>query len=54
MNFPEGTTTRSSGTALINKPAIIFADEPSVILTHIRRKSASIIFKLRDEFGQTL
>jgi lipoprotein-releasing system ATP-binding protein len=39
--------------ALINKPAIIFADEPSGNLD-TQQKTTSIIFKLRDEFGQTL
>jgi lipoprotein-releasing system ATP-binding protein len=37
---------------LINKPAIIFADEPSGNLDTISRKPAPF-FKLRDEFGQT-
>jgi lipoprotein-releasing system ATP-binding protein len=48
----EGTTAAVA--RLINKPAIIFADEPSGNLDTSAEKSASIIFKLRDEFGQTL
>jgi lipoprotein-releasing system ATP-binding protein len=40
--------------ALINKPAVIFADEPS---GNLDKNSAEnlheLFFKLRDEFGQT-
>jgi len=40
--------------ALINKPAIIFADEPSGNLdTHSAKNLHQLFFKLRDEFGQT-
>ncbi|MEO8515675.1 MAG: ABC transporter ATP-binding protein [Flavobacterium sp.] len=40
--------------ALINKPAIIFADEPSGNLdTHTAQTLHQLFFKLRDEFGQT-
>lgn len=40
--------------ALINKPAIIFADEPSGNLdTHTAENLHELFFKLRDEFGQT-
>ena len=40
--------------ALINKPAIIFADEPSGNLdTHSAENLHQLFFKLRDEFGQT-
>jgi lipoprotein-releasing system ATP-binding protein len=40
--------------ALINKPAIIFADEPSGNLdTHSAENLHKLFFKLRDEFGQT-
>ena len=40
--------------ALINKPAIIFADEPSGNLdTHTAENLHQLFFKLRDEFGQT-
>ena len=40
--------------ALINKPSIIFADEPSGNLdTHSAENLHQLFFKLRDEFGQT-
>ena len=40
--------------ALINKPAIIFADEPSGNLdTHSAENLHQLFFKLRDEFRQT-
>jgi len=40
--------------ALINKPAIIFADEPSGNLdTHSAENLHQLFFKLRDEMGQT-
>lgn len=40
--------------ALINKPAIIFADEPSGNLdTNTAENLHQLFFKLRDEFGQT-
>lgn len=40
--------------ALINKPAVIFADEPSGNLdTHSAENLHKLFFKLRDEFGQT-
>jgi len=40
--------------ALINKPAIIFADEPSGNLdTNAAENLHQLFFKLRDEFGQT-
>src|SRR4029078_237331 len=40
--------------ALINKPAVIFADEPSGNLdTHTAQNLHELFFKLRDEFGQT-
>jgi len=40
--------------ALINKPAIIFADEPSGNLdTASAEHLHQLFFKLRDEFGQT-
>ncbi|MFM9824749.1 ABC transporter ATP-binding protein [Flavobacterium sp.] len=40
--------------ALINKPAIIFADEPSGNLdTHAAENLHQLFFKLRDELGQT-
>ncbi len=40
--------------ALINKPAVIFADEPSGKLdTHSAENLHQLFFKLRDEFGQT-
>ncbi len=40
--------------ALINKPAVIFADEPSGNLdTHAAENLHQLFFKLRDEFGQT-
>ena len=40
--------------ALINKPAFIFADEPSGNLdTHSAENLHQLFFKLRDEFGQT-
>lgn len=40
--------------ALINKPAIIFADEPSGNLdTHSAENLHQLFFKLRQEFGQT-
>ena len=40
--------------ALINKPDVIFADEPSGNLdTHSAEKLHQLFFKLRDEFGQT-
>lgn len=40
--------------ALINKPAIIFADEPSGNLdTHSAENLHELFFKLRDSFGQT-
>ena len=40
--------------ALINHPAIIFADEPSGNLdTHSAENLHQLFFKLRDEFGQT-
>jgi lipoprotein-releasing system ATP-binding protein len=40
--------------ALINKPAVIFADEPSGNLdTHTAENLHQLFFKLRNEFGQT-
>lgn len=40
--------------ALINKPAVIFADEPSGNLdTHSAENLHQLFFKLRDDFGQT-
>lgn len=40
--------------ALINKPAIIFADEPSGNLDTVSAENLhQLFFKLRDEFGQT-
>lgn len=40
--------------ALINKPAVIFADEPSGNLdTHSAENLHQLFFSLRDEFGQT-
>ena len=40
--------------ALINKPAIIFADEPSGNLDTVSAETLhQLFFKLRDEFGQT-
>ncbi len=40
--------------ALINKPAVIFADEPSGNLdTTSAENLHELFFKLRDEFGQT-
>ena len=40
--------------ALINKPSVIFADEPSGNLdTHSAENLHQLFFKLRDEFGQT-
>jgi lipoprotein-releasing system ATP-binding protein len=40
--------------ALINKPAVIFADEPSGNLdTASAENLHELFFKLRDEFGQT-
>ena len=40
--------------ALINKPAVIFADEPSGNLdTHSAENLHKLFFQLRDEFGQT-
>jgi lipoprotein-releasing system ATP-binding protein len=40
--------------ALINKPSVIFADEPSGNLDHISAENLhQLFFKLRDEFGQT-
>ncbi|HJS00489.1 MAG TPA: ABC transporter ATP-binding protein [Flavobacterium sp.] len=40
--------------ALINKPAVIFADEPSGNLdTHSAENLHQLFFKLRNEFGQT-
>lgn len=40
--------------AMINKPAIIFADEPSGNLdTHTAENLHQLFFKLRDEFNQT-
>lgn len=40
--------------ALINKPAVIFADEPSGNLdTHTAENLHKLFFQLRDEFGQT-
>ncbi|KGO83473.1 lipoprotein ABC transporter ATP-binding protein [Flavobacterium beibuense F44-8] len=40
--------------ALINKPAVIFADEPSGNLdTHSAENLHNLFFKLRDEMGQT-
>jgi lipoprotein-releasing system ATP-binding protein len=40
--------------ALINKPDVIFADEPSGNLdTHAAENLHQLFFKLRDEFGQT-
>ena len=40
--------------ALINKPAVVFADEPSGNLdTHTAENLHQLFFKLRDEFNQT-
>lgn len=40
--------------ALINNPAVIFADEPSGNLDHSSAENLhELFFKLRDEFGQT-
>ena len=40
--------------ALINKPSVIFADEPSGNLdTHSAENLHQLFFQLRDEFGQT-
>jgi lipoprotein-releasing system ATP-binding protein len=40
--------------ALINKPSVIFADEPSGNLDHTSAENLhDLFFKLRDEFGQT-
>ncbi len=40
--------------AMINKPAVIFADEPSGNLdTHTAENLHQLFFKLRDELGQT-
>jgi lipoprotein-releasing system ATP-binding protein len=40
--------------ALINKPAVIFADEPSGNLDKTSAQNLhELFFKLRDEFGQT-
>ena len=40
--------------ALINKPAVIFADEPSGNLDHMTAENLhQLFFKLRDELGQT-
>lgn len=40
--------------ALINKPAVIFADEPSGNLDTVSAENLhNLFFKLRDEFGQT-
>lgn len=40
--------------AIINRPAVIFADEPSGNLdTHTAQNLHQLFFKLRDEFGQT-
>src|SRR6218665_827101 len=40
--------------ALINKPAVIFADEPSGNLDTVSAENLNkLLFKLRDEFGQT-
>ena len=40
--------------ALINNPAVIFADEPSGNLDHTTAENLhQLFFKLRDEFGQT-
>ena len=40
--------------ALINKPDVIFADEPSGNLdTHSAENLHQLFFQLRDEFGQT-
>lgn len=40
--------------ALINKPAVIFADEPSGNLDHSSAENLhNLFFKLRDELGQT-
>jgi lipoprotein-releasing system ATP-binding protein len=47
MNFLEVSNSVAVARALINKPAIIFADEPSGNLDCIGRKFASALFKLR-------
>jgi lipoprotein-releasing system ATP-binding protein len=40
--------------ALINRPAVVFADEPSGNLdTHSAENLHQLFFRLRDEFGQT-
>ena len=40
--------------ALINKPAVLFADEPSGNLDKTSAQNLhELFFKLRDEFGQT-
>ena len=41
--------------ALVNKPSVLFADEPSGNLDSVTKADLhALFFKLRDEFGQTI
>jgi lipoprotein-releasing system ATP-binding protein len=55
MNYLEENNNGSLWQGLINKPAIIFADEPSGNLdTTSAENLHQLFFKLRDELGQTV